>query len=295
MKKTINISNTLEAIKEKFKYTNKELALILGISERTIANLNNGDTPSSRLFNSIIRFIENNNLNIFELFNLDGEEYLFHGSRTFISGTITTKRNEDRLKDFGNGFYLSESFKTAITYVDNYPNPHIYRFKKEKILKQEVYYFKDNQDDIIDWVLFIGLNRNKIADLSDRTFLREYFDDKFKGKKVLVGKIADSFNFDVMDAFFAGSYDIFQVQRALQQVNIGNQIVIINEGLANSLIEYDEFSIDPKLRQFIYNWHVNFSRILKENNQETIQEDDTKQEYKFKAILERMIKEYVRK
>ena len=220
---------------------------------------------------------------------------MFHGSRTHIDGTITTKRNEDRLKDFGSGFYLSESFKTAITYVDNNADPHVYRFKKEDIFKRDIYYFKDSLQDSVDWVLYIGLNRNKIVEAADRAFLNEYFEEKFKGKKVLIGKIADSFNFDVMDAFFSGSYDIYQVQRALQQINIGNQIVVVDEKIANSLTEYDEYSIEPRLRRYIYNWHINFSRKLKEDNNDIISEKETKPEYKFKAILERMINEYARK
>ena len=162
-------------------------------------------------------------------------------------------------------------------------------------MKEDIYYFKDSSLDTIDWVLYIGLNRNKVIDQADRSFLNEYFDEKFNGKKVLVGKIADSFNFDVMDAFFSGSYDIFQVQRALQQVNIGNQIVVINERLANSLMDYDEFSIEPRLRRYINDWHINFSRKLKEDNNSIILEKDTDPKYKFKAILERMINDYARK
>ena len=203
MKRELRITDTLPKIKSKLGVTNFELANLLGISERSVNYyLGQEQTKiSDEIFNKIIKLIENKNLDLFDLFDLDDDKYLFHASREGIIGKITTTKNKEKARDFDFGFYLSESFKVAATYVDHEDNPHIYRFHKEDVLKGKQFIFGSNIKDSINWVLFIGLSRGKIKNKQDKVFLKEYFSELFSDADLLIGKIADSFNFDVMGEF----------------------------------------------------------------------------------------------
>ena len=297
MTKQLNLGSLIEGLKNKMGYTNEKLASALGVDPRTINNyISDKFSPTSNadknVFNRILGIIKANDLSLFELFGLDGDNYLFHGSKTGIVGNISIHHNKaNNLLDFGNGFYLSESFMTAVTYVDSAPNPHIYRFKKEDIVKQNIKKFKFGTDDIgnRDWVLFIGLCRKKIADPNDQTILNEHFDKLLKDKQLLIGKIADSFNFDVMDAFFINQYDIKQVGTALSMVNIGNQYVIKDEEIANELKYIDDFVLEPKLKSLIITWHREHTLFLKKETQNTVKPEDAKTELKFNAIKKELI------
>lgn len=285
----LNIGSYVKGIKTKLKVSNEELSHILGVSPRSIVNYLNGLVPSKKEAKKIIDFILYKNFDIFELLNLDSKDFLFHGSKTKIIGTITTSKNVGKKIDFGQGFYLSESFKTAVTYVDKNIDPHIYRFKKSDVLKGPIYNFSESIDDIKNWVLFIGFNRGKILDEKTSALFSSNFNKYFKGYSVLIGKIADSFNFDVLEAFFDYEYDIFQVEKALKQVDIGNQVVVKDEKLANSIIDYDEIFLHKDLKQFIYDWHKKETEKNRVYNKEGIDKKSAKNGFKFEQIIEEYI------
>lgn len=290
MKKELNLGNIIEGLCIKMELSNQEIANVLGVTKRTIENYKDGRKPSSKIdnniFDKILNIIELNHLDIFNLFNLDGEEYLFHASKKGIKGQITTKVNEDKSNDFGNGFYLSENLKTAITYVCGQTEPKIYRFKKKDIFNGKCYRFSQNIDDVKKWVLFIGLNRGKVKEENNKVLFKEYFDKCFSKYSIIEGKIADSFNFDVLEAFFDNEYDIKQVDQALKQVDIGNQIVIKDEKIANSLEDYDEFTIEKNLKKYFMQWHRNKVNLLREFNKQGIDKENANKDLSFRAIRE---------
>lgn len=290
MKRELRITDTLPKIKSKLGVTNFELANLLGISERSVNYyLGQEQTKiSDEIFNKIVKLIENKNLDLFDLFDLDGDKYLFHASREGIIGKITTTKNKEKARDFDFGFYLSESFKVAATYVDDEEEPHIYRFLKKDVLVGNRYLFEDNLEGRINWVLFIGLSRKKIVDLADKNFLTEYFNELFENKDLLIGKIADSFNFDVMDDFFDQTYDINQVSNALRMVDIGNQYVLKNEEHANKLKYVDDFTLDSKLKDYIHDWHIKQNVSIKKSNKNLLDKDKKDDSLTFGEVLKNL-------
>ncbi len=295
MKKTLRITDTIPKLKALLKVNNFELASLIGISERSLNYyLDDNDSKkevSEEIFNKITSFIENKGFDLFSLFDLDGEEYLFHASRIGIEGKISTQKNVGYLKDFGNGFYLSESFKVAATYIDQEKNPHIYRFFKKDIVKGKKFIFGNTLKDSINWVLFIGLSRGKMRNISDISFLNEYFLSLFGTSDLIIGKIADSFNFDVMDDFLKGDHDLIQVDKALKLVDIGNQYVLKNEEIANKLSYIDDFVLDKHLKDYIRKWHTKENSKLKEKNKEFLNNTISDSNLKFMNIIEKLKEE----
>ena len=278
MKYDVNISFVLNKLIERLGYTRDELVTILDVDMKTIDNyLTNKNKPFKNTFDLIVQLIEDNDIDIYSLFPFDGD-YLFHGSRSGLTGKISTKLNEGDFNDFANGFYLSGTFKNAVTYVINEDNPVIYRFNKSDIVNHKTFIFDKNKDkDKIDWLIYIGLNRNKIIEANDQALFQMIFDKKLANYKVLVGEIADSYNFDVLDDFFNEDCDIDQATKALTLANIGKQYVIKDESLANSLKYIDEYHIDKDLRDYLRNLkkvvknkflnsYDNFKKQIKDSN-----------------------------
>ena len=100
----------------------------------------------------IIYLIENNKLNIYDLLDIEQDDgYLFHGSKTGgLIGKISTLINKNEPNDFDNGFYLSDSLKNAVSYVIDQNKPVIYRFRKEDVLKGQLYDFSSMKNGEID-------------------------------------------------------------------------------------------------------------------------------------------------
>lgn len=251
----LNISYVVKKLMDKLNYSIDDMAHYLDIDSRQIFNyISVHNKPSLKVFNKIVSLIEDHNLDIYDLLDIDSDEgYLFHGSKTGgIVGKISTKRNIKDSNDFGNGFYLSEAFRTALTYVLTYNNPVIYRFNKNDVVTDNIFSFYDdrkNRDE--DWVIYIGLNRGHIKEERDYQFFNEYYSKAFKKYDLLKGEIADSYNFDVIDYFFDNQIDINIVKTALAFANIGPQYVLKNESIANRLKWVEEYHIDPMLRNYL--------------------------------------------
>ena len=264
MIKELNISYVIKNLIIKLDLSINDFSLLLNLSVKQIYNyINNHNNPSEDIFNKIISIISNNNFDIYELFDVEcNDNHLFHGSKAGISGNVTTKINIGRYIDFANGFYLSDSFKNAITYIVDQSKPLIYVYKKEDILPNNVFEFKkDIRDSRNEWVLYIGLNRGKISSSNNKELFQKYFDTKLKKYDVIIGEIADSYNFETLEEFFAGRGSINNVHNSLLIANIGKQYVLKNENIANKLKEVICYKIETRLKNYL----LKLNRKAKEN------------------------------
>lgn len=287
----LSISSLLPSLINKLNISKNEFANLINVDIRELNLYLNGRKPNQETFNKIIEVIDYHHFDFFSLFNLDDSKYLYHGSRGGIVGLVSANKNRDRGLDFGNGFYLSEFFKLAITYVDKDDDPHVYRFLKEDIISNKTYTFKKDDEGIINWTSYIGLSRNVIEDKTARNFLNERFNLLFKNYDVLIGDIADSFNFDAMKRFFSSRIDIDQARYVLLSAKLGNQYVIKKENAANKLKYVDEYTFDKNLLAYIRKWHKNVSAIEKEEMDNILDESQAKPKRIWKNILRDMINE----
>ena len=86
MKIELNISFTLRKLMNTLKYTSKDFASFLNLDIKTINNyLTLHTNPTQKVFNKIVKLIEDNNLDVYQLLDVEGDEgYLFHGSRQAV-------------------------------------------------------------------------------------------------------------------------------------------------------------------------------------------------------------------
>lgn len=294
MKIELNISFTLRKLMNALKYTSKDFASFLNLDIKTINNyLTLHTNPTQKVFNKIVKLIEDNNLDVYQLLDVEGDEgYLFHGSKTSgIYGKISTLKNFGEINDFSNGFYLSDSLRNAVTYVIDRKEPVIYRFKKEDVYKGKEYSFKKERNGEIDWVIFIGLNRKKIVNQVDNMFFSQYYDEKFKKYSLLVGEIADSYNFDILNDFFNGTKDIEETKQALILAHIGLQYVLKDEIIASNLTWQDEYTIEKNLKEYLIKLIKQKKKILNERRNELSSSHVFDKSNTFEEIKRRMIKE----
>ena len=264
----LNISYTLKKLMAVIGYDIPALAITLGVDSKSINSyLNKHSNPTISVINKITKLIDDNGLDIYQLFDInDDKEYLFHGSKTGgIIGKISTNRSKGFLNDFDNGFYLSDSLKNAINYVLDQKEPVIYRFKKEDVYKGNIYDFSKEKNGEIDWIIYIGLNRDKISNDDNKMFFKKHYDKKFAKYDLLKGEIADSYNFDVLNDFFNNIRDLEETRQALLLANIGPQFVMKNEKYANELMWVDVYKIEKNLKDYLLNIVRRKKQILKEN------------------------------
>ena len=264
----LNISFALKKLMLKMNYDSFAMANILSVDVKSIYNyLNKHSNPTFAIIQKIITIIDDNKLDIYQLLDVEPDVgYLFHGSKTGgLFGDISTLKNKGDQNDFDNGFYLSDSLKNAINYVLDQKNPVIYRFKKEDVLKGQIYDFSREKNGEVDWIIYIGLNRDKISSNEDKMFFREYYDKKFEHYDILTGEIADSYNFDVLNDFFNNLKDLEETRKALLLANIGPQFVMKNEKYANELKWVEVYKIDSHLRNYLLSVAKEKKQVLKQN------------------------------
>ena len=294
MNKELNISYAIKNLLLRLNWSPFDMASYLGKSERHIWNyISNHENPNKETFIKICDLIDKSNIDIFELLDLEPDDgFLFHGSENGIVGQISTRKNMSNYNDFGNGFYLSDSLRNAITYVVECDNPIIYRIKSDSVINSKVYDFSKDKVEDDNWVLFIGLNRGKITDLFDKSFFQKHYDDMFSKYDVLVGEIADSYNFDVLDSFFAGIGGIKQVKTALSLANIGPQYVVKSESLANSLLPVESYTLEKRFRKYLLQLKRNKRDKLKAIYNVPISVAKDENDFTFDEIKNMMKKKY---
>ena len=174
MKYHLNSSIFIKGLLDK-SYKKEYLCDVLGVTTRSINNYLNGEKLSKQAFTSLITFLDRENINPFSLIDFDDANHLYHASKEGLKGKISVTYNKNRRLDFGEGFYLCESFFTAVSYVDNYSFPKIYRFNRKNILKHKHFIFDESLEGARDWTLYIGLNRKKIANHNEEVFFNELY------------------------------------------------------------------------------------------------------------------------
>lgn len=295
MRIEINITYALKKLMDALNYTTSDLANILNVDSRSIYNyIHYHKDATQSIYSKIIDLIDNNNLDIYQLLDIANDEsYLFHGSKTGgIIGKISVNNNINEANDFGNGFYLSKSFRNAVSYVVDRKKPIIYRFRESDVLKGRTYSFKKDKSGDEDWVIYIGLNRKKIDSDQDEMFFKEYYDNKFSKYSVLIGEIADSYNFEILNDFFNNTKDIEETKEALIKANIGPQYVIKDEEIANELMWVEEYVIEKKLKKYLTSLMRNKKKILKDTREKISEKHVFDPSKTFSEIRKRRKEEY---
>ena len=224
----MHIINEVKMIRELLNLSQADLAKELGVSFQTV-NRWEGSKNEIEQYNieKVYEYAYSKGVfvnKIIELFlkdenNCDDNVLLFHGAKKSFVLPVDLTHSKDT-NDFGNGFYLGETFEQASTYICNSSSSSVYAFsidcKDLKITKFSV---------SKEWMIAIAYFRGWLSEYKDSKMIKEIV-KKVNEAEIVIAPIADNRMFDILSEFVDGTITDLQCQHALAATNLGNQYVI---------------------------------------------------------------------
>ena len=149
----------------------------------------------------------------------EDERLLFHGAKSTIDGKI--KPNLSRFNnDFGQGFYMGETFRQAALFVSSFKSSCVYVVKFTDKGLTRASYSVDTE-----WMLTVAYFRGKLKGrLGDE--LEAQICAKSGGADYIIAPIADNRMYQIIDSFIDGEITDEQCRHALAATELGMQYVI---------------------------------------------------------------------
>lgn len=200
----------------------------IGISESDYLGIKNGViAPTKQQLEDIYNYSYTRGLYLNEItwqetldeYRKSNIKVCTHGARTYIKGDIRLDVNNES-NDFAEGFYIGQDISQAGMFVGQEPNSSLY-FLTFDILDLSVASF----DVDVNWMLAVGLYRNKLDDYREHPRLKQIADEVDNCDYVLA-PIADNKIFEVIDSFTEGEITDLQCLYALSATHLGYQYVL---------------------------------------------------------------------
>ncbi len=220
-----NFANDLRSIREILSLTQDELAKEIGIEQITVSRSELGLTsPSADVLEKVYAYAFYKGININKLKEMLWKEetngtLLFHGSKREIEGSIDIKKGRSN-NDFGQGFYLGESYEQAISYVSNYDSSSVYYVSFDDVDLKCKKYGVDQE-----WMFTIAYYRGNLEEYKGNPFLEEIV-EKSKNVDYIIAPIADNRMFHIINLFTSGELTNEQCEHCLAATNLGMQYVL---------------------------------------------------------------------
>ena len=166
---------------------------------------------------------------------------LFHGSKYGLSEvTVSGSRNNC---DFGNGFYLGQTYNQALSFVCEYDRASVYSFKYSfdglKII---------SFDCSLDWMLAICFYRGTIKEYADSSLVQRIV-KRIEDADVVVAPIADNKMFYIMSQFAEGEINADVAIHSLSASGLGLQYIIKTERALKKCIPIERYYLSGPERE----------------------------------------------
>lgn len=194
----------------------------------------------------------------------DEDEYYYHATASEIKFPINVHINDGESRDFGYGFYLGENLRQSSTWGKLGSSTIIYRFKRDKFKELSILDF--NKMKSIDWLNYVAINRKKIEYQNYPKLFEKYFKLE-RNTDLIVGKIADSFSYEVLELLYKDKIDIDQAEYATKIMALGNQLCLKNELFGASLIPDEVIRYDNTLSEYF----LHYSDLIQERENNNIE------------------------
>ena len=147
-----------------------------------------------------------------------GHSLLFHGSK-YGFDKIDPCGGRPKA-DFANGFYCSEFYQSALSFVCDLPASSVFVFDFSLSYELKVENFNCNRD----WMLAICYFRGMLGAYSEHPLIKEQI-DRVQAADLIVAPIADNRMFAIMGQFANGDITDIEAQHALSASRLGKQYV----------------------------------------------------------------------
>lgn len=231
------LKEDIEFIIETEKINKIELSKKTGISRVTLDGVSKNGTITDSVCEKFYSYVYESNYRINAVKEeLIKEKYgyvLFHGSKNGLSQvTVNGSRNNC---DFGNGFYLGETYGQALSFVCEGD-------------KSSVYSFRYSLDDLnvckfdcsMEWMLAICYHRGTLGGYSDNEKVRSII-EKINKADVIIAPIADNKMFYVMAQFTDGEINADVALHSLSASKLGFQYIFKTDKALDKLIPIEKY------------------------------------------------------
>ena len=259
----MQIINEIKMIRELLNLSQKDLAKELDVSFQTINRWENSKNEIEQYnIEKIYEYAYSKGVfvnKIMELFlkdeiNIEENVLLFHGAKKSFKLPVDLSHSKPQ-NDFGQGFYLGETFEQASTYICNSNSSNVYAFsldcKDLKVVKFSV---------SKEWMIAIAYFRGWLNEYEGSKLIDDIV-NKVKKADVVIAPIADNRMFDILSEFVDGSITDLQCQHALAATNLGNQFVIKSEKAISKLKYINALYVSKSEKAEYYNRRLDLHNI----------------------------------
>lgn len=176
-----------------------------------------------------------------ELIKEKYQTVLFHGSKDGLSSVIENGSRDTC--DFGNGFYLGETYAQALSFVCEKDGSSVYSFRYSldglKLKK-----FECN----LEWMLAICYYRGTIKEYESHDIIRKIISE-VESADVVVAPIADNKMFYIMAQFTGGDINTDVALHSLSASKLGLQYIFKTDKAIEKLVPIERYYISIPERE----------------------------------------------
>ncbi len=222
-----------------------ELSEATRVSRMTLRAIEKTGNATEEVCEKIYAYIYKHNYRINSVKEeLIREKYgsvLFHGSKKGLSDiTVSGARNNC---DFGNGFYLGQTYNQALSFVCEYDRASVYSFKYSLEGLKCVEF-----DCSLDWMIAICYYRGTINKYSGSNMVQKVV-KKIEEADVVIAPIADNKMFYVMSQFAEGEINADVAIHSLSASRLGLQYIFKTDKALKNLTPIEKYYLSIPERE----------------------------------------------
>ena len=242
--KSYNVSQDLKTIRKIFGLTQTTFANKVGLSRSNIIRYEKEETfPHKSALERLYSFAYDNDLNTNKakemLFEDEKKDniLLFHGAKEEIKGKIDYSHLNGS-KDFGAGFYLSDTYDSAVSWIAERENGSCYCFYFRLLSNYKVVRFNVS----IEWMYAILYFRGAFENYEISEDIKNLI-NRINTSDLIIAPIADNNMYEVLNSFVYGTITDVQCLHALSANNLGLQFVFKSERACKAIEFIDRLYI----------------------------------------------------
>lgn len=240
-----NLKEDILFILETEKINMLELSERTGISRTTLNEIEKKNSAREDVCEKIYSYIYRNRYRINSVKEeLIKEKYgtvLFHGSRDGLS-TITTTGSRNNC-DFGNGFYLGETYNQALSFVCEKNGASVYSFRYS-LENLKIKKFECN----LEWMLAICYHRGTLEQYKSNQTIQNIVAE-INAADVIIAPIADNKMFYIMSQFTEGEINADVALHSLSASKLGFQYIFKTDKALSNLIPVEKYYLSKPERE----------------------------------------------
>ncbi len=240
-----DIADDIRFIIEAEHINKNEFAEEANISRTTLNEIIKNNITSENIYEKIYSFIYSKKYRINsvkeELIKEKFHNVLFHGSKDGLS-YISDKGSRDSC-DFGNGFYLGETYNQALSFVCEKDSSSVYSFRYS-LDGLKIKRFECN----LEWMLAICYYRGTIEEYKSKDIINKIISE-VENADVIIAPIADNKMFYIMAQFTDGEINADVALHSLSASKLGLQYIFKTDKAINKLIPIERYYICKSEKQ----------------------------------------------